>query len=189
MGGTWAAPESGGPRPRPRLCHEGPRSRTCPAPCFQPPSPQPLTLPRGPLRDTGTGSAEGSENPLHTHWGSFPIKSATLATAWQEPGSRAPLCSAQKPLDSETGDPSVPEQIPSPSATGLFPRRPGAHSPLPSPWRLRCHFLPEVGGAPRRPRGSSVSRWSLCSPTPRPLQHQPQSSSPAYNSHLSLDEP
>ena len=153
-----------------------------PAHCFQPPQSS------APLPPTGT--PEGTQDlrepraqrkPLHTCSSSFTTRSATLpitmsvlARAWLQgpPLCSALLCSAQKPLDPELGDPSVAEQIP-------FTLGHWAET-LPTPQRQRHHFVPEIG----RAWGWGAFRWSLCSLP----QNQVQGSGPAYHCHVSLED-
>lgn len=96
---------------------------------------------------------------------------SVLAGSWPQ---GPPLCSVQKPLDPELGEPSVPEQIPLGIWAG-FCLPPTILSP---PHGGRHHFFPEVGHA----CGWSASSWSLCFLP----QNQVRNSGPAYPCHLSL---
>lgn len=152
-------------------------------PCISsPPPPAPLP-PTGPLWEHRNSVSQGLRETLAHLVGLLPHHVSHTVDSLA-PGP--PLCSAQKPLDSETGDPSVPQQIPSPSGHWAGLLRPGPQCPLPTQWRLRCHFFPqEVGSATCSHLAWSVSREMEPCSLP---QHQPRNSSPADNGLLSLED-
>lgn len=171
---TQGCPQAWGSFPMAEPVLDGTLFLHLPAHCFQPPQSSAPLLPQGPLRVHRTLGSRGlREAPaqllklLHhkvSHTGNNHVcLGKNLA-----PGPTPLLCSAQKPLDPELGDPSVAEQIPFTLGHWVevseeaYPAQPPPH--------------PIEAKTPLCPRG-----WPC-------LGLEVQSSSPAYHCYLSLED-